>query len=54
MLDEPALVLTVTTAWSVPVPAGSAGASTVSSPSQSTWTLVAGTPSKDTWGDVPK
>ena len=41
-LDEPAPVVTVTTTWSVAVPAGSAGASAVSSPSQFTWTLVAG------------
>ena len=53
-LDEPAPVLTVTETESVAVPSGSAGASAVSSPSQFTTTLVAGTPPKDTWGEVPK
>ena len=50
-LDEPpVVVLTVTTTWSVAFPAGSAGASAVSSPFQFTCTLVAGTPPKNTWG----
>ena len=55
-LDEPAGVDTVTTTWSVAVPAGSAGASALSSPSQFTWTLVAATPPKKTCGvdDVAK
>ncbi len=51
-LDEPAVVDTVTTTWSVAVPAGSAGASALSSPSQFTWTLVAATPPKNTCGVV--
>ena len=49
-VDEPADVETVTTTWSVAVPAGSAGASALSSPSQFTWTLVAATPPKNTCG----
>ena len=49
-LDEPAGVDTVTTTWSVAVPAGSAGASALSSPSRLTRTLVAATPSKNTCG----
>ena len=51
-LEEPAVVVTVTTTWSLAAPAGSAGASAVSSPSQSTWTLVAAAPPKKTWGVV--
>ena len=46
----PAVVETVTTTWSLAVPAGSAGASALSSPSQFTWTLVAATPPKNTCG----
>jgi len=44
------VVDTVTTTWSGVVPAGSAGASALSSPSQFTWTLVAATPPKYTFG----
>ena len=47
-LDDPALVLTFTTTVSCAVPAGSAGASAVSSPFQSTCTFVAATPPKKT------
>ncbi len=47
-LDDPALVPTVTTTVSGAVPAGSAGASAESSPSQLTCTLVAATPPKKT------
>lgn len=49
-LEVPAVVDTVTTTWSGVVPAGSAGASALSSPSQFTWTLVAATPPKYTFG----
>ena len=51
-LDEPAVVVTVTVTVSAAVPAGSAGASAVSSPSQFTCTLVAATPPKSTVGVV--
>src|ERR1700722_9963151 len=51
-VEEPAVVDTVTTTWSVAVPAGPAGASALSSPSQLTWTLVAATPPKKTCGVV--